>query len=143
MKHYFRQWMVVVGLATAVSGCATRVDFSTQINPWIGKSISEARQFFGYNFIERQVDNNHTATTWTRSFRGTTVGYATPTEVHTYKVGDREVRQIIPGTLFPPEVYENSCEFTLISNDKSIIDGWRAHGNGCSTFVDTPTFSSE
>ncbi len=115
-------------------GCASTADFEAMMQGSVGAPISQIQQRFGYNYIERHLEDGRTAYTWTRKQKGRSPGYATPTEVRTITTGDIKRTTVMPGTFFPPEVYESVCEFTFIADSQKRVSAWRAHGNGCVRF---------
>jgi hypothetical protein len=117
-----------------ISGCATTADFQKMMQNNVGVSLQQIQQQFGYNYIERTLDDGNSAYTWTRSKRGTTPGYASPMEVRTITKGDIKHTTVSPGSYFPPENYESVCELTFITNSEKQVIRWRAHGTGCARF---------
>ena len=116
----------------AVAGCATMERFQQTMEGYIGWDIDQLREAFGYNYIERDIGEGRRAYTWTWIHHGSTPGYHAPDVIHTYtsKKGDTHV-VITPGYYFPPEYYENLCEFSFVTDATRKAVSWRAHGNGC------------
>ena len=129
-----KQVFGIAGVVLIAAGCASTAHFEQMMPGSIGAPISQIQQRFGYNFIERKLEDGMTAYTWSRSQSGTLPGYASPTEVRTITSGDSKRTTVMPGTFFPPESYEMVCEFTFIANQQQRVSAWRAHGNGCARF---------
>lgn len=122
---------MTIAVFLLLAGCATIERFTTTMDSYVGADISVLRDAFGYNYIERPLDDGRRAFTWTWVDRGTYPGYRTPDVISTYetRTGTRVV--VHPGYYFPPERYEFSCEFTFIVDAENRATGWRAQGNGC------------
>ena len=116
------------------SACASIEQFQGLMDKQIGKPLAEVQQEFGYNYIERELDDGKKAYTWYWTRTGVTPGYETPTTV--YSTRSRQARDVIisPGTYFPPTYYEENCEFTFIADQANTVIAWQARGNGCAAY---------
>jgi len=116
------------------AGCASTEKFERQMNHYLGQPISRIQAHFGYNYIERELENNRVAYTWTWTQSDFTPGHRTPDIIRTYKSNQGSYTYFIPGSYFPPAYYEYACEFTFITDQDSRAIDWRAHGNGCAFY---------
>lgn len=123
--------LVILMLVLGHGGCATVEQFQQSMDAHLGQSIVPLRERFGYNYIERKLDEETLAYTWTWIESGSYPGYRTPEIIRTIGSG-RGTRVIVyPDYYFPPEYYEYVCEMTFILDSRDVAIGWRAHGNGC------------
>ena len=116
------------------SACASLEGFQTLMDSQIGKPIAEVQQLFGFNFIERQLDNGNKAYSWYWTETGLIPGYETPTTIYSTRSKKTEDVIISPGTYFPPRYYEENCEFTFITDTQNTVTAWQARGNACASY---------
>ncbi len=123
--------IVILMLVVGLGGCATVEQFQRNLDDYLGLPLEQLRERFGYNYIERKIDEETQAYTWTWVERGSYPGYRTPEIIHT--VGSKKGTRVIvyPGYYFPPRYYEYVCEMTFVLDTSGVAIGWRAHGNGC------------
>jgi len=121
-------------LAALLASCVSTVRFQRMMDGYVGQHIDQVRAVFGYNYIVRDLPNNHRAFTWTWVERGVIPGYQSPTTIETYSADKGQRITILPGTYFPPEYYEAVCEFSFIVSPPGQVVSWRAQGNGCATY---------
>lgn len=115
--------------------CASTARFEQMMNGYLGAPISDLQHRFGYNYIERQLPEGHTAYTWVWKEQGIFPGYETPTTIQTLSSDRGQQVIVIPGTYFPSTQYETTCEFSFIADQSGKTVSWRAHGNGCAHYV--------
>jgi len=120
---------------TVINGCVSTKQFKQQMDRYIGLPIKQIQARFGYNYIERKLENNQRAYTWTWSQSDFSPGHRTPDIIRTYRSDNKTITTIIPGSYFPPEYYEYACEFSFIIDESQHVIAWRAHGNGCAYFT--------
>ena len=114
--------------------CTNIKHFKQHMDRYIGQPIEKIQGKFGYNFIERKLENNQRAYTWTWTQTDFSPGHRTPDIIRTYQSAKTTYTYIIPGSYFPPAHYEFSCEFSFITNEHKRAIAWRAHGNGCASY---------
>jgi hypothetical protein len=114
--------------------CVTTARFEQMMDGYLGATISELQQRFGYNYIERQLPDGLRAYTWVWKEQGVFPGYETPTTIQTFSSDKGQHVVVIPGTYFPSTSYETNCEFTFIADASGKTLTWRAHGNGCAHY---------
>lgn len=118
-------------LALVLAGCATVAEFQTGMDAFIGRTVDEAQDAFGYPQQVRDLPDGGKAYTWLRVETGYIPGYRGPTTVQSVQVGDTTQLTVIPGTYIPPQIYRDSCEFTLTADAQNRVRAWRAQGDGC------------
>ena len=127
--------LVIFAAIFLVTGCASMERFKRGMDTYIGADLKTLQQQFGYNYIERKLDDGLRAYTWTRIERGTYPGYSYPSTTHTYKTSKGKRVIYTPGYYFPPEYYERICEFSFIVDRNNRAISWRAQGNGCAAYT--------
>ncbi|MEE9342613.1 MAG: hypothetical protein V3V12_03140 [Gammaproteobacteria bacterium] len=131
--------LTVVVLSLVLGACASLERFQTGMDSYVGMDIRQLQEIFGYNFIERKLEEGSRAFTWVRTDRGSYPGYRSPDLIRSFRARDGETRiHVSPGYYFPPEYYERSCEFSFVVNEENKATSWRAHGSGCSAYSIRP-----
>lgn len=128
------RFFLTLGISGILFGCANLEQFQKKMDSHVGQHIDVLRQTYGYNYIERKLPQGRRVYTWVWRMRNVTPGYQTPTVIHRYHYNKRSQVFVIPGSFFPPEIYESVCEFSFITNSNGVTISWRAHGNGCSIY---------
>lgn len=128
---------ILAAMLLSLAGCASIERFQRNMDAYLGMDINQLRSQFGYNYIERKLDDGMRAYTWTRVERGTIPGYRSPDIIRTYQSSKGTHVVLSPGYYFPPEYYERICEFSFIVDAEGRAISWRAQGNGCAV-LDIP-----
>lgn len=128
-----RKLSVVLGMVL-LAGCASIEHFQRDMDSRVGWDLDRLRAHYGYNYIERDLDDGVRAYTWTWTEQGMHPGYVTPDVIHTYQSTQGTRTVITPGTYFPPDYYAYACEFSFIVDTEDRVVAWRAHGNGCAAY---------
>ncbi|MEE9493809.1 MAG: hypothetical protein V3W04_10580 [Gammaproteobacteria bacterium] len=126
-------------LLVLLTSCASIERFEHSMDSYIGMELKQLQNLFGFNYIERSLEDGQKAYTWVRIYRGSYPGYWQPDVISRHRSRDGETHvHVTPGYRFPAEYYERSCEFTFIVNEKNKALSWRAHGDGCSAYTVNP-----
>jgi hypothetical protein len=119
-------------LAISAAGCATKAQFRARMDEFVGRPIAAAQEAFGYGYAVKDLEDGSRAYSWVTVKTGVAPGYQSPTVIETLRSSDQtRTTTVMPGTYYPPYVYRDVCEFTLIADGSGTIARWNARGAGC------------
>jgi len=118
--------LLILIAISLVSACATRERYEARINTYVGKSINEVMEDWGYHSGSREAPNGNTVYTWDRQS-----SYTSSPSIQTGVFTGGSSGGFFTGFGFGSDTITRRCQTYFEVEKQKVSLRWRTQGNDC------------